>query len=212
MIKQVADIVRIVIECAVKAKSIHDQHLNQNDKIELIKSHLLFEGVYNDGQKLLELASPSPAEAIKSLTPEALELRLQTWDIALRRQAARLYKLNDFIANRSDLTLINSRAQRQIKVIIGSKLDRISNLFELGAGLFFRTQLPIDESPETLAELVTRTLQLDITQAFDPQAIQSELRKLSETVDEYRKFIISSMSNEDIRLLSSRAQKEADDE
>lgn len=212
MIKQIADIVKILIESTAKAKSLHDEHLNKNDKIQLIKSLLLFQGVHKDGEQLLKLATPNPAEQIKALSSEALELRLQTWDTALRRQGARLYQLNGFIANRSDLTLLNLKAQRQIKVIIGSKLDRVSNLFELGAGLFFRTKLPISESPETVAELVTRTLQIDTTRAFDLLAIQSELRELDEAVEEYKKFIISSLSTEDIRLLSPKAQKEADEE
>lgn len=212
MLKQILEIITILIDASTKARAIQQKALDEKDKIELLKSYFLFQGVLDDGEKLLASAEPSPIELIKTLSRDALELRLDIWDSILRRQGIRLYKLNAFISNRGDLTVINLRAQRNLKIIIGSKLDNINNLFELGAGLFFRTKLYLGETTETLAELTTKSLLLDTSKPFNPDDLRSELHALREATEEYRLYIVSCMPNDDIRKLSNQARQAADED
>lgn len=207
MIKLIVDIVKILAETATKISAMKKESTAQADKLELLKIFFILKDVQEDGSKLLELASPSPSEYLKNASKEAAELRIKIWDAALRRQGARLYELNSFISNRSDLCVIDLKAQRRMKLIIGSKHDRILNLFELGSGLFFRTVLPINESPETLAELVTHTLQLNENKALDTHQIRLELDELDKALDEYGNIISMLMSSEEIRSLSEKARE-----
>lgn len=207
MIKTILDIVKILIETASKAIKIKNEATNRSDKIEILKIFFLLKDVQEDGERLLESALPNPIELLKTASKEAAELRVKTWDSVLRRQGARLHQINNFISSRSDLAVIDLKAQRRIKILIGSKEDRVLNLFELGAGLFFRTVLPTDESPETLAYLVGRSLQLSESNPFDVNQIRDELNALDESLEEYRKIVSALISNEDIRSLSQEARE-----
>lgn len=207
MIKTILDIVKILCETAAKARKIKSEATNRSDKIEMLKIFFLLKDVQEDGERLLESALPSPIEHLKAASKEAAELRVKTWDSVLRRQGERLHQIKSFISTRSDLAVIDLKAQRRIKILIGSKEDRVFNLFELGTGLFFRTVLPIDESPETLAYLVTRSLQLSESNPFDASQIRKELNALDEALEDYRKTISKLMSNEDIRSLSDQARE-----
>lgn len=212
MLKQILDIITVLIEASTKVKATQQNTLDRKDKIELLKSYFLFQGVLDDGEKLLASAEPNPTELIKTLERNALDLRLDLWDSILRRQGVRLYKLNAFISSRSDLTVLNLRAQRNLKVIIGSKLDSVNNLFELGAGLFFRTKLYLGETTETLAELTTKSLLLDTSKPFHPDSLRTELHALSEAIEEYRLYVVSCMSNDDIRKFSNQARQAAEED
>lgn len=207
MIKSIVDIVKILTNTASKIITMKKESVNQADKLELLKIFFILKDVQEDGSKLLESALPSPSEYLKTASKGAADLRIKIWDSALRRQGARLHKINNFISNRSDLSVIDLKAQRRIKIIIGSKGSRVLNLFELGAGLFFRTVLPIDETPETLAELVALSLQLGENQLLDIPQIRHELNELDEALEEYRKIISALMSNEEIRSLSAKARE-----
>lgn len=207
MIKTILDIVKILCETATKARKIKSEATNRSDKIEMLKIFFLLKDVQEDGERLLESALPSPIEHLQAASKEAAELRVKTWDSVLRRQGARLHQIKSFISTRSDLSVIDLKAQRRIKILIGSKEDRVLNLFELGSGLFFRTVLPADEPPETLAYLVTCSLQLSESNPFDASQIRKELNALDEALEDYRKTVSKLMSNEDIRSLSHQARE-----
>lgn len=207
MIKQILDIVKILIETAIKTTAIKKESAKRADNLEILKIFFLLKDLQEDGSRLLESASPCPITHLKTASKEAAEFRLKAWDSILRRQGVRLHEIKSFISTRSDLSVIDLKAQRRIKIIIGSKEDRVLNLFELGAGLFFRTVLPIDESPETLAQLVTRSLQLSESDSLDISQIKNELHDLDEALEEYKKIVSALMSNEDIRSISQEARE-----
>lgn len=208
MIKEIAGVVKILAEAlSIYNKSSHEAE-KKKDNLGLLKIYFILKDVHEDGARLLDLTSPNPTEYIKTASREALDMRLRTWDAVLRRQGARLQEIQSYLTDRSDLSIINPQAQKRIAVIVGSKRGRVFSLFNLGAGLFFRTVLPTEESPEALGTLVMKTLDLQDSEFFDFTKIELELVELNEALEEYRKLLFSFMSNEDIRLLSEKARKE----
>jgi hypothetical protein len=135
-------------------------------------------------------------------------MRLKIWDAVLRRQGARLYEIQSYLNVRSDLSIIDPKAKKRIAIIVGTKQGRVFDLFTLGAGLFFRTVMPIGESPEAIGKLVIKTLDLQDSEMLDLAKIKLELKELDEALEEYRKLLFAFMSNEDVRTLSDQARRE----
>lgn len=208
MIKEIGMVVKTIIDALKHYTKISQEAEKRADNLGLLKIYFILKDVQEDGCKLLELASPNPIEYVKTANGEALSARLKIWDAVLRRQGARLYKIQNYLNGRSDISIIDPKAQRRISVIVGSKRGRVLNLFNLGAGLFFRTVLPIGESPEAIGELVIKTLSLQDSETLDLTKIKLELDELDEALEEYRKLLFAFMSNEDIRRLSEQARSE----
>lgn len=81
-------------------------------------------------------------------------------------------------------------------------------MFNLGAGLFFRTVFPIEESSEALRGVVLKTLTLHSDDVLDVTKIHLELNELECALEEYRELILRMMSSDEVRLLSEKARKE----
>lgn len=208
MIKEIVAIAKTLTEAAGKFNKMKQEAEKKTDNLGLLKIYFLLKDVQEDGCKLLELASPNPIEYIKTASSEALDVRLKTWDTILRRQGARLYEIQNYFTDRSDLSVINPQTQKRIAIIVGTKSGRVLNLFNLGAGLFFRTVLPLKESPETLGQLVIKTLDLQDSESLDLTKINFELNELEEALEDYRKLLFAFMSNEDVRSLAEKARRE----
>lgn len=208
MIKEIIAIVKVLADAAKSFNAIASTARKNNNNLELLKIYFLIKDVQEDGCKLLDFAPPDPVDFMSIASSEALDMRLSTWNAVLRRQGARLQEIQNYITGRSDLSIINPQAQKRIAVIIGSKRGRVFSLFNLGAGLFFRTVLPIQESPESLRDLVMKTLTLQENEDLNITKIKLELNELEDALEEYRKLILLLMSNEDIRLLSEKAREE----
>lgn len=208
MIKEIGMVVKTIIDALKQFTKMAQEAEKRADNLGLLKIYFLLKDVQEDGCKLLELASPNPIEYVKTASGEALSMRLKIWDAILRRQGARLYEIQNYLNDRSDISIIDPKAQKRIAVIVGSKRGRVLNLFGLGAGLFFRTVMPIGESPEAIGELVIKTLDLQDSEMLDLTKIKLELDELDEALEEYRKLLFAFMSNEDVRKLSEQARRE----
>lgn len=208
MIKEIGMVVKTLIDALKGLTKIAQEAEKRNDNLQLLKVYFLLKDVQEDGCKLLKLASPSPIEYVKTASSESLSMRLKLWDAALRRQGMRLHEIQKHLNRRTDISIINPKAKKLIAVIVGSKRGRVLNLFGLGAGLFFRMVLPLDESPEAIGKLVIKTLDLQDNEILDLTKIKLELDELDEALEEYRKILFSFMSNEDIRKLSDQARRE----
>lgn len=205
MIKEILAVVKVLIDSAKGFNKHASAMEKRNDNLKLLKIYFLLKDVQEDGCKLLDLFSPYSVEFMSN---EAVEKRLATWDAVLRRQGTRLQEIQSFISKRADLSIMNPKGRKRIAVIVGSKRSRVLSLFNLGAGLFFRTVLPIQESPESLKDLVMRTLTLENDHVLDFAKIQAELSELEGALEEYREIILLFMSNEDVRVLSEKARRE----
>lgn len=209
MIKEMVAIVKVLADAAMSFNKIKSTTKKNNDNLGLLKIYFLLKDVLEDGRKLLDVASPysvGGGDAIGGV----LNVRLRTWDVVLRRQGRRLYEIHGFISERGDLAIISPQVQKKLKIIVGSKRDRVLSLFNLGAGLFFRTVLPVEESPESLRDLVMKTLTLHDSDVLDVAKIHLELNELECALEEYRGLILRMMSNDDVRLLSEKARKETE--
>jgi hypothetical protein len=208
MIAELGTLVKTLAEALIRFNKKAQEAEKRTDNLGLLKIYYLLKDVQEDGCQLLELASPNPIEYVKNASSEALAMRLKIWDAVLRRQGARLHEIQNYVKDRSDLSIIDPKAQKRIAIIVGSKRGRVLNLFGLGAGLFFRTVMPIGESPEALGELVIKTLDLQDSETLDLTKIKLELDELEEALEEYRKLLFAFMSNEDVRILSDQARGE----
>lgn len=206
MIKELGMVVKTVIDALKQINKMGQEAEKRADNLGLLKIYYLLKDVQEDGCRLLELASPNPIEYVKTASSEALGMRLKIWDAVLRRQGARLHEIQNYLNDRNDLSIIDPKARKRIAVIIGSKRGRILNLFNLGAGLFFRTIFP--ESPEATGELVIKTLDLQDSETLDLTKVKLELDELDEALEEFRKLLFAFMSNEDVRKLSEQARRE----
>lgn len=207
MIKEMVAIVKVLTDAAISFNKFKSASKKNNDNLELLKIYFLLKDVLEDGRKLLDVASPYSVGGGDAID-DVLNMRLKTWDSVLRRQGRRLYEIHGYISERSDLSIINPQIQKRLKVIVGSKRDRVLSLFNLGAGLFFRTVLPIEESSESLRGLVMKTLTLNSGDVLDVAEIHLELNELERALEEYRELILQMMSSDEVRLLSEKARKE----
>ncbi len=207
MIKEMVAIVKVLTDAAMSFNKFKSTTKKNNDNLELLKIYFLLKDVLEDGRKLLDVASPYSVVGSDAIDG-VLNMRLKTWDTVLRRQGRRLYEIHGYISERSELSIINPQIQKRLKIIVGSKRDRVLSLFNLGAGLFFRTVFPIEESSEALRGLVVKTLTLHSDDVLDVTKIHLELNELECALEEYRELILRMMSSDEVRLLSEKARKE----
>ncbi|MEJ5057934.1 MULTISPECIES: hypothetical protein [unclassified Pseudomonas] len=208
MIAELGTLVKTLAESLIRFTKMAQEVEKKADNLGLLKIYFLLMDVQEDGCKLLELASPNPIDYVKTASSEALGMRLKIWDAVLRRQGARLHEIKNYLDDRSDLSIIDPKARKRIAIIVGSKRGRVFSLFNLGAGLFFRTVMPIGDSPEAIGELVIKTLDLQDSETLDLTKIKLELNELGEALEEFRKLLFAFMSNEDVRRLSDQARRE----
>lgn len=104
------------------------------------------------------------------------------------------------------MTVLDPDAQKKATEVIGYKMDRVATLHGLGAGLFFRSVFPSNETPKDTAQLVVETLTLEETGAVDRVAVSKELEGLKEGLKAFREVIVQSVSQDEFRKLSEEAR------
>ncbi|HEA3089962.1 TPA: hypothetical protein RVR74_002278 [Aeromonas salmonicida] len=176
--------------------------------LEMLKTYFYLYDTHVDGVKLLESVDNDPVNYIKSLKDDSLKEHLKIWDQVLRRQGIRLYNTQQYITSQSYLAVINPSAVENISKVIGYKMDRLVTLHGLGASLFFRNIFPIEEMPETLANLVLQALTKQETGLIEKESVSKELDNFKESLDEFRIMIDAVMGKEEILELSAEARKE----
>jgi len=208
MIKELAGIAKVLTSAVAKIKQHRKDSDRRDDNIQLIKILFLLKDLEEDGRKLLEQTPSGPLNFVQGAKAEVISERLKTWDVVLRRQGLRLQEVQRFLSTRPDFDAICPREKKLIMGIVGRKTDRVFSLHALGAGLFFRTVLPMDETPEGVAELVAHTLTLRGGVQFDSATIAAELGELADALESYRKALFEFVSVEEARALSAIARAE----
>lgn len=176
--------------------------------LEMLKTYFYLYDAHFDGRKLLESVDNDPVNYIKTLENDSLKEHLNVWDKILRRQGIRLYNTQKYINSQSYLAIINPNAVENISKIIGYKMDRLVTLHRIGAGLFFRNVLPVEETPETLANLVLQVLTKQKAGLVNKDDVIKELDNLEKSLGEFRDLIETTMDKEEILELSSVAREE----
>ncbi|MCP1599451.1 hypothetical protein J2S82_001408 [Aeromonas caviae] len=176
--------------------------------LEMLKTYFYLYDTYVDGIKLLESIDNDPVNYIKSLKDDSLKEHLKIWDQVLRRQGIRLYNTQQYITSQSYLAVINPSAVENISKIIGYKMDRLVTLHGLGASLFFRNIFPIEDTPETLANLVLQALTKQKNGLIEKESVSNELDNFKKSLDEFRIMIDVVIDKEEILELSDKARKE----
>jgi hypothetical protein len=206
MIKELGSIVRLITQSVSKFNEVKKASESREYYLEMLKIYFLLMDLHADGAKMLELTKPNAIEYLNSASGEAQSVRVANLDKFLRRQGARLYEINNYFTGRSELSVLDPGARRRIRQIVGAKNDRVINLFSLGAGLFFRTVLPIEERSEDVGRLVNSTLALAESESLDFLQITVELHEMSAALEEYGELIKKIIPLEQIIALSNKAR------
>lgn len=172
----------------------------------MLKTYFLILDAYEDGLKLLDSAPTDPVRYVKGLDEVTLRAQLKVWDTILRRQCRRLYEAQSYISAQSYLAVIAPDAQKSIGEVLGNKMDRVATLHGSGAGLFFRSTFPVQEIPESVAELVVQVLTMQEGGTIDQAVVLQELVRLKEGLDAFRDTVTSFVQNDDFHSLADEAR------
>lgn len=208
-----SDLLKIVKLCgsAVKDISLLKTYIERKSALlEMLKTYFLLLDTHEDGLKLLDSVRGDTIEHVKGLSEEVLEAKLKIWDSVLRRQSARLYEIQSYILSNSYIAVINPDDQKSIDKVIGYKMDRLVTLHGLGAGLFFRSILLIEESPEDIASLVLQVLTKQESGVIDHESVKNKLELLYIGLSEFRKVINEFAEKNEIIALAEKAIKETE--
>ena len=175
--------------------------------MEMMKIYFLMQDAYDDGVKLLSSVDENPVEYIKKLNNKSVKTHLDIWGKILRRQSNRLYTVSNYISSQSYLAVYCPESQNKITEIIGNKMDRVKNLHDLGAGLFFRTVFTVTEAPEITASLVADTLSMN-KELLDKNEISKELHAFNTGLNDFRSVINTLADKNEILLLSQQAREQ----
>lgn len=176
--------------------------------LEILKTYFLILDTYEDGVKLLKSVDHDPVQYIKSLDDDAAKIQSDAWDRILRRQSVRLYSIQQNIATQSYLSIVNPKLVKEISKVVGNKMDRVVTLHRIGSQLFFRNLFPVEESPESIANLVVQFLTKKESGVVDNESIMSDLNSLEAGLDQFRELILSAMDKKEVMTLCTQAREE----
>ncbi len=199
-------IVELVREAASGIVKLGKAAERRSAALEMLKTYFLILDAHEDGLRLLESATADPISYVKQLGDKTLETQLKIWDTILRRQSWRLYEASNYVSAQSYLAVIDPDAQKSINEVIGYKMDRVATLHGLGASLFFRSIFPLDESPESVAELVIKVLATEESGAIDQIAVREELARLKKGLDAFRESIMGLIDKEEFHSIAEEAR------
>ena len=168
-------------------------------------------GCVDDGEKLLKVAGKDPTSKIRDMEPDEVAKTVAEWDAILRGQGFRLYALQGLFFGQDHIAVVNPDLQREIKAIVGYKLDRAASLHGIGAAFFFRNMFPFQqETPEDKARLVSLMLGAENNGVLNVEESAAEIAALRRSLDEYRAVVERFVSNEEILLHSENARQYAE--
>lgn len=104
----------------------------------LLKTYFLLKDAAEEGAALVEDAKPNPVEVIQGLDPTLAAERLTRWNMALRRQTARLLGVSDMIYRQEFMDVVSPNLRERLYDVLGTKFERATSLHGIGAALFFR--------------------------------------------------------------------------
>ncbi len=175
--------------------------------LEMLKAYFLLLDARSDGEALLRSVTKDPIAYISSLDSTALESQLSIWDKILRRQSYRLYNVGFYFSSQSYLAVIAPELQAEAERVIGNKMNRVVTLHGIGANLFFRSILPIEESPEEVASTVLTVLTKKASGIIDHDLVSRELADLGKSLSNFSEVISESFDRNSVRLLSDKARE-----
>lgn len=166
----------------------------------LLETYFYLKDATDEGEILVEDASPSPVDVIKSLSPSDAKVRLAKWDNVLRRQTFRLMRISDKIFGQDFMDVVSPSLRENLNNVLGSKFERATSLHGIGAALFFR-----DGTPEEQAHYVN-VMAGEEDDLLHMDKIRDEIARLREGMESYRLAVHGLASSEELIVLSQTAR------
>jgi hypothetical protein len=204
-LKSVVDLIRSGITNFRKFKSDKER---KKIVLGVLRAYFLLKDCVDDGETLIKEAGNDPVGKINSMEATEAIAVLTNWDVILRKQGIRMYKLQDYIFGQDHLAVINPKLQNQISKVIGYKMDRALTLHGIGAALFFRNLFPVENTKEEKAKLVALMAGAEKDGTLNLEKIGAEVAALRKSLDEYRAVVERLVTNEELLFLSGRARQE----
>lgn len=160
-----------------------------------------------EAQSIIEEAGPNPNETISSIAPHEAISTLERWRVGILRQGFRLRALDGYVNGEHALAIIAPDLQREIKKIIGSKSERASRLYQIGAATFFLQLFPTDDKDERTLDLIS-AMSGGRDGQFDLQTAEREINDFKLSLEEFRSIVQRLLRDEEILKFSDLARKE----
>ena len=177
--------------------------------LTMLEVHFYLMDAVDEGEALVRDAGPAPIERLAGLSQADAEIKLAEWDVVLRRQAFRLREVSKLVFDQHFLGVLNPDLPAQLNKVVGSKFDRATSLRSIGAALFFRAMLPLDDEPAKRAEYVA-LMAGDVGSAIDMDRVRAEIASLRGSMEGYQEALLQVASKESIIGLSAAARRSTD--
>jgi hypothetical protein len=174
---------------------------------DMLRFYFLLKDCVDEGESLIVEAGSNPVAKIKALSPQEATATVRRWDVVLRRQGIRLRMLEGLLFGQPQLAIINPKLESALDRAIGSKMTRAVTLYGIGATLFLRCMLPVDETETEKARLIAVMAGARDRGKIDLNRIRREVSALRETLEEYRGLVQRLASDEEIVRLSKKARR-----
>ena len=173
----------------------------------LLRTYFYLKDAADEGELLVEDASPNPVELVRNLEPQAAEERLRRWDYALRRQTFRLMRVSDMIYGQDFMDVVSSDLRERLHDVLGTKFHRANSLHGIGAALFFRGWG--QATPEEQARYVS-IMAGEESDLLHMDKIRAEISALREAMESYRLAVNQLATPDEILRLSKDARSATD--
>lgn len=176
--------------------------------LDILKTYFLMKDIVDDGILLLSSAGKDPVKKISVMGANHAIKILKEWDLIVRKQGLRLFRLQEYIGGQNHLVIINPELKEKIDTVIGYKMDRTVTLHGIGVALFFKNLFPIEDNEKEKAKYVLLLLGAKKDGSLDIEKAYSEINQLQQSLKAYREVLERLVSKEELLSLSERARKE----
>ena len=115
--------------------------------------------------------------------------------------------LEGMLYGQSQLAVINPEVEAALNKVIGYKMNRTVTLHGIGASLFLRCMLPLEETEQQKAELIAFMAGEKGHKAINLGRIRAEVEDLRNALESYRQTVQQLASSAEILKLSAKARK-----
>ena len=206
MFAQLKVIVDLLTTGVTDAWSLKTKLERKHAVLRILETYFLLKDCVDEGLALITEAGSNPGAALCGMSQEVAQETIMRWDLTLRKQGLRLYRLQGHIYGQDHLTIVAPDVQELIGKAIGSKFDRVVNLQRIGASLFFYQAFPVAETPDEKAGYISVMAGSRNNHISLPR-IKREVRALREGLDQYRQVVEKLVSHDEIVKLSEQARK-----
>lgn len=169
----------------------------------LMRTYFYLKDAADEGELLVEDASPNPVEIVRNLDPRHAEDRLKQWDYALRRQTFRLMRVSDMIYGQDFMDVVSPELRERLHDVLGTKFNRATSLHGIGAALFFRGCGTATHEEQARYISVMAGEEGDL---LHMEKIRAEILALREAMESYRLAVNQLATPDEIIRLSKEAR------